>query len=76
MFISSATISRRDDTWPVPKCLKTGPGYCTIYIATSDDDVPDYRGAALFDNNCNLLQAVKGSKTTPKLTLKGVCRDM
>jgi hypothetical protein len=40
-------------------------------MATSDPDVPDYRTAGLFDNNCNLLQAIMSTKTNPKLTLKG-----
>lgn len=66
-----ASIIEKRQGWDWPKCLPTGPNYCTVYMATGDTSQSNYRTAALFDNNCDLKQVLMTSKNNPKITLKG-----
>jgi len=62
----------QDYTWP--QCITSATNYCTIYMATSDPDMDDYRTAVLFDYNCNVLQAIMVSKNTQHIELRGRLR--
>lgn len=66
----AAMIEKRQG-WDFPKCMPTGPNYCTVYMATGDTSPSSYRTAALFDNNCELKQVLMTSKLVTKITLKG-----
>ena len=68
--LSEMEIERRQDTlWP--KCSPTGPGFCTVYMATADVKGAVYRTAVLFSSDCTITDAKLVDKTDPKITLKG-----
>lgn len=67
----AAHFARQEEDYTWPQCMPVGLGSCTLYMATADPDMDDYRTAVLFDNNCNPLQAIMDNKNNPKLTLKG-----
>ncbi|KAK8029790.1 hypothetical protein PG993_011081 [Apiospora rasikravindrae] len=63
--------------WDWRQCEETGEGWCTVHIATGDGsgrlsaDAGDYRSVVLWDNQCDILQALMTSSENPKVTLRG-----
>lgn len=69
---TAKTHATRFDGWN--KCEHTGPGSCTVYMASADGSssrLPAYRTAVLFDSECRVSQAVSVSLTHTKITLQG-----
>jgi hypothetical protein len=69
-------LARAEDWRDVRHCFPSDQfDICTAYFATSDEDIIDYRTAAIYRNDCRVLQAVKVTKTMERITLRGSLSD-
>lgn len=66
------SLEPRGGSWNFDTCRGTSPGTCTVYVATSDEDVVDYRTFTLFDYKCKILNSVRTENIEERMDLRGL----